>query len=171
MTVVATTRPRCEFDKFLYASVGDDPNGMPLTVLSALARMNVDPWEEASKLTHLPQEHAVTQLASLLGALGNAPVAGLDSARIAAPLIALLPCPRNRAPPMLKAFAQVAPTMPPAVVYTLLSVLTYLIFMLMGHWMMGSLQAPRIQAPSTSAPPINSPSALTLSNGPKPAVK
>jgi hypothetical protein len=137
MNVVTPTRLRCEFDRFLYASVGDDNNGMPLTVLSALARMNVDPWEEASKLTQLPRESAVTQLASLLDALGNAPVANLDSARIAAPLIALLPCPRNRAPPILKAFAQVAPKMPPAVVYTLLSVLTYVIFILWGQWMTG----------------------------------
>ena len=79
---------------------------MPLTVLSALARMDVDPWEEASKLTQLPQESAVKQLASLLGALRNAPVAGLDPARIAAPLIALLPSARDRAPLTLKALCR-----------------------------------------------------------------
>jgi hypothetical protein len=137
MSVVTTTRLRCEFDQFLYASVGDDNNGMPLTVLSALARMNVDPWEEASKLTQLPRESAVTQLAALLGALGNAPEANLDSTRIAAPLIALLPCHCNRAPPIFKAFTQAALAMPPAVVYTLLSVLTYVIFILWSEWMVG----------------------------------
>ena len=47
MSAVTTPRLGCEFDRFLYASVGDDNNGMPLTVLSALARMDVDPWEEA----------------------------------------------------------------------------------------------------------------------------
>jgi hypothetical protein len=171
MNVVATTRRRCDFDKFLYASVGDDHNGMPLTVLSALARMNVDPWEEASRLTQLPQESAVTHLASLLGALGNAPLANGDSARIAAPLIALLPYPRHRASPMFKAFAQAAPTVPPAVVYTLLSVLTYLIFMLLSQWMMTSSQAPRMQAASASAPPITSPSAPPANDGPKRAFK
>jgi hypothetical protein len=119
--------------------------------------MNVDPWEEASKLTQLPQASAVTELALLLSALGNAPVANLDSAGIAAPLIALLPCPRSRARPMFKAFAQAASTVPPAVVHTLLSVLTYLIFMLLSQWMMGSFKAPNIQAPSISVPPINSP--------------
>jgi hypothetical protein len=172
MSAVTTARLGREFDKFLYASVGDDNNGMPLTVLSALARMDVDPWEEASKLTQLPQESAVTQLASLLGALRNAPVAGLDPARIAVPLIALLPCSRDRAPPMLNAFAQAAPTKHPAAVSTLLTVLTYVIFMLLSQWMIGSHQAPRqIQAPAMSAPAIDSPSAPTSSEGPQTPTK
>lgn len=172
MSAVTTARLGREFDQFLYASVGDDNNGMPLTVLSALARMDVDPWEEASKLTQLPQESAVTQFASLLGALRNAPVAGLDPARIAPPLIALLPCPRDRAPPMLKAFAQAAPTKHPAAVSTLLTVLTYVIFMLVSQWLMGSLQAPRkIQPPPASAPAIDSASAPTSSEGPQTPIK
>jgi len=168
MSAVTTARLGREFDKFLYASVGDDDNGMPLTVLSALARMDVDPWEEASKLTQLPPESAVTQLAALLGALRHAPVGGLDPARLAAPLIALLPLPRDRAPPMFKAFAQAAPTKNPAVVSTLLTVFTYLVFMLLSQWLLGSLQAPsQIQAPQTSAPTIDSPSAPTSSEGPQ----
>jgi hypothetical protein len=168
MSAATTPRVGREFDRFLYASVCDDNNGMPLTVLSALARMDVDPWAEASKLTQLPQESAVTQLASLLGALRNAPFAGLDPARIAAPLIALLPCPRNRAPSMLRAFAQTAPTKHAAAVSTVLTVSTYLIFMLLSQWLMGSLQAPRqIQPPATSAPTIDSPSVPASSEGPQ----
>ena len=53
MSAVTTARLGREFDKFLYASVGNDNDGMPLTVLSALARMDVDPWEEAVSYTHL----------------------------------------------------------------------------------------------------------------------
>ena len=172
MSAVTTARLGREFDKFLYASVGDDNNGMPLTVLSALARMDVDPWEEASKLTQLPQESAVTQLASLLGALRNAPGAGLDLARIATSLIALLPCSRDRAPPMLKAFAQAAPTKHPAAVSTLLTVMTYLIFMLVSQWLMGNLQAPRrMHAPPTPAPTIDSPGTPASSGGSQNPVK
>ncbi len=172
MNAVTTPRLGCQFDRFLYASVGEDSNGMPLTVLSALARVDVDPWEEASKLTQLPRASAVTQLASLLGALRNAPVAGLDPARIAAPLIGLLPCPRDRAPLMLKAFAQSAPTKHPTAVSTVLTVLTYVIFMLVSQWWMGSLQAPKkIQTPPTSAPAIESPSAPTSSEGPQTPIK
>ena len=172
MSAVTTARLGREFDQFLYASVGIDNDGMPLTVLSALARMDVDPWEEASKLTQLPPESAVTQLASLLGALRHAPLTGLDPARIAAPLIALLPCSRDRAPPMLKVLPQAAQAERPAVVSTLLTVLTYLIFMLVSQWLVGSLQAPRqIQPPSTSAPTIDSRNAPISSEKPQNPVK
>jgi hypothetical protein len=166
MRAVTTFRIGCEFDGFLYASVGNDSDGMPLTVLSALARMDVDPWEEASKLTQLPQESAVTELASLLGAFRNAPVVGLDPARVAGPLIALLPRARDRAPPMLKALVQAAPTKYSAAVSTLLTVLTYMVFMLIGQWLMGSLRTHRqIEAPPTSTPTIAS------SEGPQSPVK
>jgi hypothetical protein len=165
----AVTKPRlgCEFDRFLYASVGEDNNGMPLTVLSALARVDVDPWEEASKLTQLPQASAVTQLASLLGALRNVPVVGLDPARIAAALIALLPRSRDRVPPVLKAaLAQTSPTKNPAVVSTLLTVMTFVIFMMLSQWLMGGLEATRpVQPPPTSAAATESPSTPTSSEG------
>lgn len=39
-----------EFDKFLCASIGEDRNGTMLSVLSALARLDVDPWQEAADL-------------------------------------------------------------------------------------------------------------------------
>ena len=35
------------FGEFLGASIGEDQNGTGLTVLSAFARLNVDPWQEA----------------------------------------------------------------------------------------------------------------------------
>jgi hypothetical protein len=40
--------PGSEYDDFLFASMGEDRNGLPLSVLSALARLDVDPWEEAT---------------------------------------------------------------------------------------------------------------------------
>ena len=39
-----------EFDDFLHARIVEDGNGLPLTVLSALARLNMDPWDEAARL-------------------------------------------------------------------------------------------------------------------------
>ena len=36
-----------EFDNFLFAPLGDDQNGPPLSVVSALAQLEVDPWQEA----------------------------------------------------------------------------------------------------------------------------
>jgi hypothetical protein len=157
-SAISTTRLGCEFDRFLYASVGDDNNGMPLTVLSALARMDVDPWDEALTLAHLPHESAVKRLASVLGPLRNASVTGVDLACIAGQLLSLLPCPRERAPAILKAFAQVAPTKHPEAVSAVLTAVTYVIFMLAVQWLVGNLHAPRqIQSPSNSAPAIDSP--------------
>jgi hypothetical protein len=48
-----------EFDEFLGASIGEDRNGMGLTILSALARLNVDPWQEATSLALMLRETAV----------------------------------------------------------------------------------------------------------------
>jgi hypothetical protein len=167
MSAVASSRLGGEFNKFLHASMGDDNNGVPLTVLSALARMDVDPWKEASNLAKMTPESAVTQLASLLGALRNAPAAGPESTGLARTLIALLPRPRNRAPPMLRVFAQAPPTKQPASNSNVLTVLAFLFFMLVSQWLMVSLLAPKVvQPPPTSAPNTESPSAATSSTRP-----
>ena len=60
-TSVTFYRP--EFEEFLYALIGADRNEMPLSVLSALARVDVDPWEEAAELTELPKDAAARRLA------------------------------------------------------------------------------------------------------------
>ena len=38
-----------EFDTFLFASVGDEVDGVPLSVLSALSRLGLDPRDEAAR--------------------------------------------------------------------------------------------------------------------------
>lgn len=53
-------------DRFLHASVGDDRNGNPVTVLSAFARLGLDPWEEASDLARLTPEKARLRLGGRL---------------------------------------------------------------------------------------------------------
>lgn len=42
---------------------------MPLSVLSALARLDVDPWRESAELARLPGNLAVQRLASLIAKL------------------------------------------------------------------------------------------------------
>jgi hypothetical protein len=42
---------RRDFDKFLFATVGEEINGIPLSVLSALMRLEIDPWNEARRLS------------------------------------------------------------------------------------------------------------------------
>ncbi len=60
---------KSEFDPFLYAPVGEERNGMLLGVLSALARLDVDPWQEAATLTKMPAQDATARLTSLLSSL------------------------------------------------------------------------------------------------------
>jgi hypothetical protein len=84
-----------EFDDFLFAPIGEDRNGMLLSVLSALARLDVDPWQEAADLARLPGEAATRRLTSLIAALPDWSSARPDPGTIAARLVALLPR-RNR---------------------------------------------------------------------------
>ena len=80
-----------EFDDFLFAPIGEDKNDVPLSVLSALARLEIDPWREAAELARLPGEAATQRLASLIAALPDGPSAQLDAGTIAGRLITLLP--------------------------------------------------------------------------------
>jgi len=80
-----------EFDVFLFAPVGDDLNGMQLSVLSAFARLDVDPWQEATSLARLPRVDAKDRLISLLAALPTEPTTYREAATIATRLITLLP--------------------------------------------------------------------------------
>jgi hypothetical protein len=79
-----------EFDEFLCAPIGADRNGTGLSVLSALARLNVDPWQEATSLARMPREAAVVRLTALIDALPNEGTIGIPTTT-AADLVALLP--------------------------------------------------------------------------------
>jgi hypothetical protein len=96
-TVVEMTRSASvvfqgsEFNEFLFAPIGEDRNGMLLTVLSALARRGVDPWQEAAELALLPGETATQRLVSLISTLTDGLSPQPDVRTIAAHLIARLP--------------------------------------------------------------------------------
>lgn len=92
MSEVAGLHPHGhEFERFLYAYVGEDRNGYVVTVLSALARLNLDPWKEASELAALGQEAARTRLGALLLGFRDVPVLAHDHEAVAHELIFLLP--------------------------------------------------------------------------------
>ncbi len=80
-----------EFDKFLYAPIGEGRNGTPLSVLSALARLDVDPWQEAASLARMPRDAAAVRLTALIVALPDEPTKDIPAKTIAADLVALLP--------------------------------------------------------------------------------
>lgn len=81
-----------EFDRFLFAPIGDDRNGLPLSTITLLGRMDLDPWQEAASLASLPADAATRRLSSLLSALPASALTQENTARVAVRLIALLPC-------------------------------------------------------------------------------
>jgi hypothetical protein len=83
--------PGSEFDAFLYASIAEEHNGTLLSVLSALARLNLDPWDEAARLAGLPRAAASQILTKLIAALPEGPSASSDPEALAERLMALLP--------------------------------------------------------------------------------
>lgn len=80
-----------EFNRFLFALVGTDRYGAQLSVVSALARLDLDAWAEAAALARLPRASAVNKLSLLLRRYPEIPQMAQDSGAIAARLIALLP--------------------------------------------------------------------------------
>ena len=79
------------YDDFLFAPVCEDANGMRLSVVSALARMNVDPWEEASRLAAMPKAIAEKTLLSILDVVSGRSWKSPEAAAVAARLVRLLP--------------------------------------------------------------------------------
>src|SRR5580704_16843956 len=80
-----------ELDDFLFAPIGEERNGMLLSVVSALARLNIDPWQEAANLAQLPRTTAARRLASLIAELPDTPSTLLAPGANAARLMAQLP--------------------------------------------------------------------------------
>jgi hypothetical protein len=79
------------FNDFLFATVCKDRNEMPLSVVSALARLDLDPWTEAAELARMPADGAARRLSSWLAEVIDEPALQTDRATLAARLIALLP--------------------------------------------------------------------------------
>ena len=150
-----------EFDAFLFASIGEDRNGMRLSVLSALAQLELDPWHEAAQFVKLPTEAATRRLASLISQLPDGVSRQSDLGPVAARLIALLP--------RRVSVAIAVPTTRPKIgrVFNLRTVLCVLIVILLlalvARWMSGSeqraTQVGSIRSPESSVavPNVKSP--------------
>ncbi|MEO8304812.1 MAG: hypothetical protein ABI724_11890 [Betaproteobacteria bacterium] len=79
------------YEDFLFAPICDEPSGMRLSVISALARMNVDPWEEAARLATLSTPDARESLVSTLNLFPGNRQQSAETEVLAARLVALLP--------------------------------------------------------------------------------
>jgi hypothetical protein len=80
-----------EYNDFLFAAVGEDKIGMPLTVLTALARLGVDPWLEAARLADLSKEAALLAFTATIAGLPEGDWKAADAGAIAARLLKWLP--------------------------------------------------------------------------------
>jgi hypothetical protein len=78
-----------KFDEFLCTPIGAEENGMVLNVMSAFARRNVDPWEEAARLSRLPRDVATRELCAMIAELpsgANRANPGATAERLMSPL-------------------------------------------------------------------------------------
>ena len=88
MTEVSRLESR--YDAFLFASLCQDDE-LPLSVLSVLARQDLDPWQEADRLAHLSNEQAVNSLASRIWKSDSKRWSPSEASVLAIRLIQLLP--------------------------------------------------------------------------------
>ena len=137
-----------EFDDFLFSPIGEERNGSTLSVVSALARSDLDPWQEAAKLAQLPRATATERLSAMIAALPDAK--SFDIGTIAARLIALLPRSTGSAvasqKQLLAGAATPIPTARSIVTYAML----WAVFLAVQSIAMGHQQPPP-QADSTVA--------------------
>jgi hypothetical protein len=147
----SSSRLGSEFDDFLFAPLGEDRNGLPLSIVSLLGRMGLDPWQEAASLTGLPIDAAVQRLASLLAALPVRSLTQADPAAMAARLIGLLP---PRADPTALSsvpLVNVSAATLPRVVMTAILLVIYLI-LFFGSPFVTSLRDPPAHTDATHTP-------------------
>jgi len=86
-----------EFNDFLFAQIGEEESGAPLSVLSALTRLGTDPWAEGARLSGLPKDAAARALVPVIVMFPEEKRSSSDVFELAERLAALLPL---RAPPL-----------------------------------------------------------------------
>ena len=79
------------YNDFLFGSLGQDAAGTEVTVLSALSRLGIDPWQEAARLAALPRDAAAEALAATILRLPDRTERDAEVPKIAARLVTLLP--------------------------------------------------------------------------------
>ena len=84
-----------DLNDFLFAPVGEEQNGVTLSVVSALTRLGLDPWEEAARLTPLPKARAAEALAPLIARLPISRTHPSDDLAISQRLVELLPAQKS----------------------------------------------------------------------------
>jgi hypothetical protein len=127
------------YNDFLYAPIGEDTNGALLTVLSVLARRNVDPWEEAADLSRLPRDTAARKLMSMITASPALSSTLAGQTAVADRLIALLPDHMASADGTPAALPDLPPIRRSPPTRKLMLIAIYIGVMLLGQWIAASI--------------------------------
>lgn len=88
-TLYAPLHP--DLDNFLFAAVGEERDGIPLTVISALTGLGLDPWIEGTRLSSLTKSEAVAQMVLIINRLPGERWPKPEMREIALDLVELLP--------------------------------------------------------------------------------
>jgi hypothetical protein len=152
---------RSEFNEFLFAPIGEEGNDTLLTVLSALARLGLDPWQESARLALLSREKATQSLASMIANLPNGRWAQADVGAIAARLIALLPTKRVAASPSRAIAYDKYPKHSQIVRFVFIAIVGGVMFFAVTNY----LRPAAVDAGKTAAAPLSPEDAAT---GPEP---
>ena len=149
-----------EFNAFLFSPIGEDRNGMPLSVVSLLARRDLDPWQEAASLAAMSAEAATRRLDSLIRTLPDQPLTLPDSRTIATRLTALLPRwtdPKIRPPQKQAKAADAAAGSTRRRIIVVAMILVISTMLLVGAQFAMSHKEPPTQPVAADAPPAPSP--------------
>ena len=124
---------------------------MRLSVLSALARMNVDPWEEATRLAAMPKAIAEKTLLSILDLVSGRSWKSPEAAAVAARLVRLLPEPGEAAANVGTGTANAATGTAKVSAQR-----TNFWWVWLGFWLVMSFMMPHHQATTPNAGPVQS---------------
>ena len=78
------------YEDFLYTEIGEQANGMPLSMVSALTQLGLDPWDEARRLASLPAAAAATAVSDLIKRTSAFTARATDLPKLSARMAALL---------------------------------------------------------------------------------
>lgn len=84
------------FNDFLFAFVAEEKSGQNLTVLSAMSRLGLNPWGEASRLSKLSQDAASADLTAIFARLPKDDWQQDDMQSISGRLVTYLPAPNMK---------------------------------------------------------------------------
>jgi hypothetical protein len=90
ITMASLNHPNSQFDRFLFATV-IERHDLALTVLSMLSRLDVDPWQEAARLSELSKAEATSSLSATIWKANSSFISTTEATNIASELVSLLP--------------------------------------------------------------------------------